>query len=86
MMTQTENLSKSEKLFDKTAYAVLVLMGIYCLISLNLVPAVLFFALGMRYFYTMLNKPFAEMPFYQRILLGLHLLLVLGTIIGLLSK
>jgi|JI6StandDraft_1071083.scaffolds.fasta_scaffold20800_5 hypothetical protein len=86
MMTQTENLSKSEKLFDKTAYAVLVLMGIYCLIILNLEPAVLFFALGMRYFYTMLNKPFVEMPFYQRILLGLHLLLVLGTIIGLLSR
>lgn len=85
-MSQTQDLSKSEKLFDKTAYAVLVLMGIYCLISLNLVPAVLFFALGMRYFYTMLKNPYKDITFYQYILLGLHLLLVAGTVIALLNR
>lgn len=85
-MSQTQNLSKSENRFDKIAYAVLVLMGIYCLISLNLEPAVLFFAVGMRYFYTMLKNPHKGITFYQYILLGLHLLLVTGTVIALLSR
>ena len=86
MITQTQDLLRSEKRFDKAAYMVLILLGIFCLFRLNLEPAVLFFALGMRYFYPMLNKPFAEMPIYQRILLGLHLLLLAGTIIALLSR
>jgi len=85
-MSQTQNFSKPGNLFDKTAYTIIVLMGIYCLICLNLVPAVLFFAVGMRYFYTMLKNPYKEITFSQYTLLSLHLLVVTGTLITLLSR
>lgn len=85
-MSQIQNLSKSKNQFDKIAYMMLILMGIYCLISLNLEPAVLFFAVGMRYFYTMLKNPLREITFSQYTLLGFHLLLMTGTVITLLSR
>jgi hypothetical protein len=46
MITQTQDLLKSEKRFDKAAYMVLILLGIFCLFRIKSGTSSFIFRIG----------------------------------------